>query len=102
MSLNDDPCMIRPTIIDLNSVELKYYPFLVSLDICSGSCNSCNDLSIRICVPSKTKYLNVKAFNMITNRNDAKTLIKHFPCDCKCKFSSRNCNSKRKWNNEKC
>ena len=26
VSLNDEPCMIRSTIIDLNPVEFKYYP----------------------------------------------------------------------------
>ena len=26
-------------IIDLNSIELKYYPFMISLDKCTGSCN---------------------------------------------------------------
>ena len=25
LSLNDKPRMVRPTIIDLNSIELKYY-----------------------------------------------------------------------------
>ena len=24
--LNDEPCRVRPAIIDMNSVELKYYP----------------------------------------------------------------------------
>ena len=37
--LNDKPCMVRPTLIDLNSVELKYYPFMISLNKCNGSCN---------------------------------------------------------------
>ena len=23
--LNDEPCMVRPTILDMNPVELKYY-----------------------------------------------------------------------------
>ena len=32
-------CMATPTLIDLNLVELKYYPFMISLDKCSGSCN---------------------------------------------------------------
>ena len=36
-SLNDEPYMIRPTFIDLNPMELKYYPFMISLDKCSGS-----------------------------------------------------------------
>ena len=56
--------MIRPFLFDLNPVELKYYPFTISLGKCSGSYNSVNDLSMRICVPSKTKDVNVKA-NMI-------------------------------------
>ena len=27
LSLNDEPCMTRPTLIDLNPAGLKYYPF---------------------------------------------------------------------------
>ena len=53
--LNNESCMIRPTIIDLNPVELNYYPFIISLDKRSGSCNAAYDLSTKICVLSKTK-----------------------------------------------
>ena len=53
LSLNDEPCIIRPTLIDLNPVERKYYPFMISLDKCTGSCN-------------------VEAFDMITYKNEAK------------------------------
>ena len=28
--------MIRPTRIDLNPIELNIYPFMISLDKCSG------------------------------------------------------------------
>ena len=59
--LNDEPCMVRPTLIDLNPVELKYYPFMISLNKCTGSCNV---LSPKICVPKETKDINVKAFNI--------------------------------------
>ena len=31
--------MVRSTLIDLNPVELKDYPFMISVDKCSGSCN---------------------------------------------------------------
>ena len=44
--------MVRPTIIDMNPVKLKYYPFMISLNKCSGSCNI---LSPRLCVPKETK-----------------------------------------------
>ena len=55
--------MVRPTLIDLNPVELKYYPFMISLDKFAGSCHV---LSPKICLPKETKDINVKAFNMIT------------------------------------
>ena len=55
LSLNEEPCMVRPTLIDLNPVELKYYPFMISLDKCSGSCNV---LTPKTCVLKQMlKYL---------------------------------------------
>ena len=48
--LNDEPCMIRSTLIESNPVELKYYPFKISLDKCT---RGCNDLYPKICVPKK-------------------------------------------------
>ena len=38
-----------PTLIDLNPAELNYYPFMISLDKCSGSFNAVDDLSTTIC-----------------------------------------------------
>ena len=61
--LNDEPCMVRPTLIDMNPVEFKYYPFMIRLNKCTGSCNVS---SSKICVPKETKSINVKVFNMIT------------------------------------
>ena len=63
--------MFRCTVIDLNPVEVKSRPFMVSLDKCGGNCSSGNYLSTKIFVPSKTKDVNVKSFIMITNRNEA-------------------------------
>ena len=69
LSLNDESCMVRYTLIDLNSVELKYYLFMTRLDKCNETCNV---LSPKKCVPKKTKDINVKVFNMIINKNEAK------------------------------
>ena len=63
--------MVRPTLINMNPVELKYYPFMVSLNKCTGSCNV---LSPKTCVPKKAKDIYVKAFNMITNKDEAKAI----------------------------
>ena len=47
--------MIRPTCIDLNVVERNYYPFVINLGKCNGSCNAIDKLSTKICVPTETK-----------------------------------------------
>ena len=65
---------IRATLFDLNSVDLNYYLFMISLDKCNGSCNV---LPTKICVLKKTKDINVKVFNMITNKNEVRTMAKH-------------------------
>ena len=96
VSLNDERCMIRPTLIDLNPVELKYYWFMISLDKCTWSCNV---KSPKICFPKETKDINVTSFKM-TNENETKTTTKHISCDCKCKFNSTTCNSNQEWNNK--
>ena len=50
--INDEPCMVRPTHINLNPVELKYYSLMVNLNKCNGSCSV---FSPKACVPKKTK-----------------------------------------------
>ena len=47
---------------------------MVRLDRCVGNCSTLNDLSDKVCVPSKTEDLNVSVFNMITGINESKTL----------------------------
>ena len=48
------------------------------MDKCNESFNVVDDfLSIKICVPSKTKDVNVKVFNMLTRINELKNLAKH-------------------------
>ena len=74
----------------MNPVELEYYPFMISLDKCTGSCNV---LSPKIYVPKETKELNNKVCNIILNKNQAKTIRKHISCDFKFKFSSTTSNS---------
>ena len=82
--LNNELCMVRPTLIYFNPIELEYYLFMISLD----KCRSCNVLSTKSCVPEKTKDINAKAFSMITNKKEVKAMKKHISSDYKCKFNS--------------
>ena len=72
---------------------------MISLGPCSGSCNV---LSSKRCVPKEIKDINVKTFNVITNKNKAKTMTKYISWDCKCKFNSTTCNSNQKQKNNTC
>ena len=47
---------------------------MISLDKCNGSCNV---LSPKIRIPKKTKDVNAKVSDIITNKNEAKTMVKH-------------------------
>ena len=81
ISLNNQKCIIQPTLINLHpneySRELHYYPFAVKFDRWVGSCNTLNDLSNKVCGPNKTEDLNISVFNMITGINESKRLTKH-------------------------
>ena len=66
VSLNNDPCMIRPTLINLNHVNFKYYPFMISIDKRSGSCNS---IYLQKYVFRVKQGINAKVFNITRNKN---------------------------------
>ena len=100
LSSNDEPCKVRPTFIDLNSTKLKYYPFLIRLDKCNWRYNTLS--SKNFFQKKKKKSVNVKVFDVIANKNQAKTMTKHVSCDCKCKFNSTASMSNQKWNNKTC
>ena len=74
VSLSNQKCDIEPTLINLNpneySHELHYHSFAVELDKCVGSCGTSNDLSNKVCIPNKEKYLNIHLFNVITGKNE--------------------------------
>ena len=82
MSLNNETCITRPALVDLNPVKLKYYPIMINLDKCNASCHAVDNLSTKICVPNKTKSINAKILNVITRIIEKKkTLVKHISCD---------------------
>ena len=102
MSLNEQTCMVRTFLIDLNHVELKFFPFIVSLDKWIGTCNPGNDLSTKICIPSKKKDINAKGFDLTTAISKTKTLRKHVSSNFKCKFNSTTFKSNKNWNDKTC
>ena len=74
MFLNDESCLVRPTLINMNPVEFKYHPFIISLN---KRTESCNGLSPKTCDIKETKDINVKLCDTITNNNEAKPMTDH-------------------------
>ena len=74
---------------------------MVKLDRCVGSCDTLNDLSSKVCVPTKTEDLNLSMISMITGINESKTLTEHISCELKCKFDGKKFNSNQWCNNDK-
>ena len=57
VSLSNQKCEIQSTLTNLHpneySQKFHYYPLLVKLDRCAGSCETINDLSNKACVLNK-------------------------------------------------
>lgn len=70
------------------SGKINYSPFMVILDKYNRSCSAIDDWSMKICVPSETKDVNVKVRNMMRRIYKAETLVKHISWDCKWKSNS--------------
>ena len=71
---NNQPCISRPTLIDLNIDEHKqgfcYNSFMINLGRCNGSYNTLDNSSGRIYVPNEIENPNLSVFNMITKINE--------------------------------
>ena len=102
ISLNKQSQRTRLTLTDVNPPELYYDPFIVILDRLDGSCNTAEDAFCRICLSNNIENTNLKVFSMIKGIKDSKKIKKHISCESSCIFDFRKCNSKQKWNNDKC
>ena len=66
MLLTNQICMTPPINLHPNeySQEYYYFPLVVRLDRCVGTCNALVDLSNKVCVLNKIEDLNLSMFNM--------------------------------------
>ena len=63
VSLNKEPCLIRPNLVDLNPIDFNYYLLMISLDKCNKSCSVLDDLSSKLCISNEAKgVIKVKTY----------------------------------------
>ena len=63
VSMNNQECKIRTKIIDINNNEPTLYPFSISVNKFSGSCNNINDPYAKLCVSNTVNNINVKVLS---------------------------------------
>ena len=54
------------------------------------------------CVPGVVKDINIKVFNLMSRTNEIRHVKWHKTCKCKCRPDASVCNSKQRWNIDKC
>ena len=102
VSMNNQECQIGTEIINLNTSEPMFYPYIIKTNRCKGSCNTINDPCIKICVPDQIKNTNVNVFNLMSRTNETRHIKWHKTCKCKCRLDVRICNNTQRWNDDKC
>ena len=64
VSMNNQECIVKSQIVNVNSDEPVFYPFSVKTSKCSGSCNNINDPYAKMCVPDA-----IKVFDLMPRTN---------------------------------
>ena len=100
--MNNQECKIRPEMININTNEPVFYPHIIKINKCKGSCNIINDPYAKICVPDNIKNTNVKVFNLMSRTNETRHIKWHKTCKCRCRLDASICNNKQRWNDGKC
>ena len=100
--MNNQDYKVRPKIVDINSNNPMFYPFSIKVNKCSGNCNNINNPYAKTCVPDTAKDLNVRVFNLMSKTNETRHIKWHESCKCICRLDKIICNSKQRWNEDKC
>ena len=102
VSINNQECKMRSEIINVNTTEPLFYPYIITINKYKGSYNTINDPYVKLCVPDTIKNINVKVLNLVSRTNEKRHREWHKTCKCKCRLDASVCNNKQRWNEEKC
>ena len=102
ISIKNQECKVRPKTIDINSNNPIFYSFSIKTNKCSINYNNISDPYTKNCVSDTVKNLNVKIFNLMSLTNETRHIKWHESCKCICRLDGIICNSKQRWNKDKC
>ena len=94
--MKNQKCKIRPKIININSNNPIFYPFIIKINKCSGNCNNINNPYSKVCVRDVIKELNVKVFNLMSRANETRFIKWYEKCKCECRLDAIISNNKQR------
>ena len=97
--LKNQECAVRKVIIDNDYMT---FPYKIGVDRCIGSCNDKDNPFLKFCFPDFIKNINVKSFDLLSNKNVLKNISFHQSCKCGCLLDKKVCNNLQKWNKGEC
>ena len=101
ISLPNEKCDVRPTLITIGTDEDHYYPLMISLHRCGGVCGS-DKPTFRRCETGSSNNIYVNAFNKLSLKNETLKFENHTSCSCKCAFDNSVCTKSQVWDENQC
>ena len=102
ISINNQECNVKPQIVNANRDDPVFFPSNIKTSKCSSSCNKINNPYAKLCVADVVKNLNVKVFNLMSRTDETRQIEWYETCKCKYRLVGSVCNSKQRWNEDKC
>ncbi len=101
-TLPNEKCMPRPSLVTIESNEDVYFPTIISLSRCYGSCSTKKLMSKKKCRIEKHDIVYVNVWNKLTQENKIIKVENHTACMCKCFYNHSVCSSTQRWSEKEC
>ena len=101
--LYNEACKPRDFMFHTNNQrELRYYPFVLKVQRCQGSCDTLHEPMLRYCWSNKTEPIYAKVYDMHKDKFVAFKLQNDLSCSCECMFTKSVCSPRQTWNKDLC
>ena len=101
--LENEKCTPRDSLIKTNPYgDIRYYPFVLKIKKCLGSCDTFQEPMLKNCFSNVTEDIYVKVYDFIKQKFIAFKVQRDINCSCNCKFSKKVCRPEQTWNKDLC
>ena len=88
--LKNQEYQVRKVVINN---DYMIFPYKIRIDKCIGSCNDKDNSYFKACLPDSIKNINVKSFDLLSNKDVLKDISFHQSCKYGCLLDEKVCNN---------